>query len=471
MRATGIKNVVFRIITIEIYTILCVIAAFASLPGFSVRNFLLYYLTARIGFLALYELGYFVNDFWSEKREATRLGRPFQHVHPPAGILFNAVFSRLCAVSAIILLLYYFYNNSVFGFLFILIFTQIIFMIHNWLFIPHRIITFAALYFCQYSIAIPFIYTIGSFKDISFYALLVIPVITGYAVIYGANKYKSGKGNILDFSFGLLNRSLGNSILRIAQVFLGLEIMLALIFSRYELSATMLMVLFFLIGIDAIYISARFLASLHGAIQQRNCLYHIHTKFSHDGTNSLENVAEFCQRERISEVFINDHAEDFDAAKFNRLKEACSENYNNVKIQCGLEYEILGQHFLCNNMQTFVEIQGTSLAEITKLKNYCSEIIWAHPDFKIRKMLLDSAYRKTWYEMMRYVDGMEIINRKGGRGNQYAWRHIVLSFFGSLFKNLKLTIGIDAHTPDDLNIIEKTSKCAWKAVEAVAGNT
>jgi hypothetical protein len=458
--SNSIKMLVFRIITLETYSVLSAIAAFVSLPHFSVWQFLLYYLIARVSFLALYEIGYFVNDFWSEKREAARSGRPFQHSKPDIGILLGAIFSRLCAVSALTLLLYCLYGKSVLpGFLSILLFAQIVFMAHNWLFVPHRIITFAILSLCQYLIPVPYITNAGYLnKAVILYTLLVIPMVIGYCVQYAAHKCKLGKCKYLDFSFGYFNKCYGNSILRIAMAILELEIILAAAFLRYEAVIIMLVTLCFLFCLDVLYVSGRFLSSLRSALQERFLLYHIHTNFSHDSTNTFEQIIALCKRKHIPEVYINDHAEDFDTAKYDRLKAVCIENSNKVKLHCGLEYEILGQHFLCNNLQTYIRIENSSPDEIAKLKNCCSEVIWAHPHFKIRKFLFDSDYRKTWYEMMRYVDGMEIINYKGLRRKHYAWRYVFLSFLGCFCKNMKLTSGTDAHTLEDLTALKKNCR-------------
>jgi hypothetical protein len=72
-------------------------------------------------------------------------------------------------------------------------------------------------------------------------------------------------------------------------------------------------------------------------------IVHVHSDYSHDGRDSVEALRAFALHRRLRFVGITDHAEDFDGAKFDRLRRECERlSDERVLLIPGLEFRFEG---------------------------------------------------------------------------------------------------------------------------------
>lgn len=88
-------------------------------------------------------------------------------------------------------------------------------------------------------------------------------------------------------------------------------------------------------------------------------IIHVHSNYSHDGKNSLEELVEFARREELKFIGLTDHAEDLDESGYQRLVEHCAEvSGSGVKIIPGLEFRFrgfTGLHLLACGLEKWSE--------------------------------------------------------------------------------------------------------------------
>lgn len=86
---------------------------------------------------------------------------------------------------------------------------------------------------------------------------------------------------------------------------------------------------------------------------------HVHSDYSHDGRDSLEELRAFAVARRLRFIGITDHAEDFDAAKYERLHQECARLSDEaVMLVAGLEFRFEGYkgvHLLALGLTRWVQ--------------------------------------------------------------------------------------------------------------------
>ncbi|MEZ4599283.1 MAG: PHP domain-containing protein [Syntrophotaleaceae bacterium] len=70
-------------------------------------------------------------------------------------------------------------------------------------------------------------------------------------------------------------------------------------------------------------------------------IYHIHSNYSYDGTNSLEEIADWARAHGIRFVLLTEHDLGFDQEKFDRYLFECSKYRKDVLLVPGMEYEVI----------------------------------------------------------------------------------------------------------------------------------
>jgi len=433
-----LTRLALRLLTIDGTIVVASIAVFGW--GKDWTDTLFVYVITRVAYTIFYELGYFVNDFWSARWESHARGEE-KEVKDAGPHLFPAVATRLLFGLGLVGTVWWLGFEAWCLIIAIIAVGQIVFLIHNVLYFPVRVGTYLVLYAVRYLLIAPAVLPI-TFTEIVYYSLLVAPLVLGFAAKYVIDrdwlKIKS------HFEFGFFNNHTQNFVIRFSYpLYLGLGIVVMLT----EVSILPLLVVsMFVLGLDFSVSLARFVETFLSAYNNLDRIIHLHTKFSHDATNTLSDIRRAARRAKASEVYVTDHAEDFTPEIYMRLKSRCEEESTaSVRIVPGLEYDVLGQHFLCIDLTAHEEVDSNNSRSVEGLTRRCKRVIWAHPHFKIMRWVKYKKYRKKWYTLMRQVDAMEIINFKTTRGLHFMWRHVFLAFLASICRPMPLTIGSDAH--------------------------
>lgn len=86
---------------------------------------------------------------------------------------------------------------------------------------------------------------------------------------------------------------------------------------------------------------------------------HVHTAYSHDGTDSLEQLAEWARGKGIAFVGLTDHAEDLDATMWDEYVAHCADvSDDTMRLIPGLEYRFKGYtglHLLAFGLRKWIE--------------------------------------------------------------------------------------------------------------------
>ena len=456
------RTLLFHILATHVYILLAVflIKTISKIDGGILFSILKLYGLIWLSYISLYEIGYFINDFWSTKREKKYQTRQKEIYKPSSDLLASAIIMRLLFSTIILFLLYNIMSVTTFlQTVFIILLIQIIFLLHNLLLYPYRILTFGLLYLGKFLLLFPLFSIYFSLEYKVLYLAAILPPVIGFTVKYGIKGVITTSRN-----FGLFSAKTGNFILRLAALFALFEIPLFILLFSAKSAFVLVFLVIYLSLIDLLFTFGRFILLCFKALNSGATAYHIHTCFSHDATISPKAIINYAKQNGIKRIYVTDHAEDFNPKKFRELTTSFKRLKTKSNIECfiGLEYDVLGQHFLAIGLEKFVEVDNFDVKELEKLKCYSEKILWAHPHFKIRNWIFDSAYRKKWYYMMRSVDGMEVINLKGFRGFDYTWRHLFLSFLSVVLEaNKFLFVGIDAHDFKDL------SSCSYSRKEII----
>jgi predicted metal-dependent phosphoesterase TrpH len=91
---------------------------------------------------------------------------------------------------------------------------------------------------------------------------------------------------------------------------------------------------------------------------RRTGAIHIHTAYSHDGRDSVAALRDFAAARGLSFLGITDHAEDFDAVKYQALQRECAEHSDSaIQLIAGLEFRFAGYrglHLLALGLVEFI---------------------------------------------------------------------------------------------------------------------
>lgn len=111
-------------------------------------------------------------------------------------------------------------------------------------------------------------------------------------------------------------------------------------------------------------------------------IVHVHTSYSHDGKDSIADLAAWARDVGIQFVSITDHAEDFDTEKWSALVAECAEHSDQrLHLFPGLEFRFAGftgVHLLACGLREFISPE-TPEAFIREATPRCTLTIGAHP--------------------------------------------------------------------------------------------
>jgi PHP domain len=170
--------------------------------------------------------------------------------------------------------------------------------------------------------------------------------------------------------------------------------------------------------------------------------FHFHSTYSHDGKNTLPEIAASLSRSGFSFCLMTEHFEDFDAEKFDRyVREAkeVSERTGFLLIP-GVEVDLSGLHTIVFPARSFAEI--TRLASESRDGTGRMFKVLAHPS--------KYSFEKVARHVEKYkIDGLELWNQQAdGRYTPpldflkqlkgQTWRNECRGFFGCDIHNVKM---------------------------------
>jgi hypothetical protein len=393
-----------------------------------------------IAHLSIHELGYFMNDFWSLKREQSKgfnLTKQLSHL-PRIRVIILSIFTRLFLVVVIVSLVAQHLRNDLV--VVILAVGLGIFVVHNIVLYPYRMFTYFLIYLSKYVLALPF--TFFRIDPIVFGVSCLVPAIV-HAILYGSSK---------ELILKKLSRFAGNVSIFFTATAVGYGIASMPLLLRGQDTVLMGLLIIYCVFAALIYGSARFASCIYNSCKTTDTIYHVHTCYSSDCEVTPEEVHERAVALKAAVVHVTDHADTFDERKYLAFKNHLSKLSNTqCQLVPGLEYDIYGQHFLAIGLRQYINLSRGNSSQIEHLKLGCDRLIWAHPYFGVRRILLSPAYVFDLVQMMQNVDGLEWINLKEQhRAN--GWRSLLIAFCAvMLFGKKQFVIGLDAHTLSDWN--------------------
>lgn len=407
------------------------------------------FIIAWMSFKSVYELGYIMNDFWSERRENTERGNynsiPAISIHQ--GLLL--VIPRIVFSFCLGILLYFVTNNWYQVYFSYLIITTSFacFLLHNLTKPKYRSITYLCLHVLKGALVIPFLPNHDLAMSFPILACVIIPALPatiGYLV---------HKGNLRP-SWWSKNYNMGVTQMRLCVLLLIVSFSINWVF-RGKLETIFIWLIIYYIGFIWLISLVTFAKATRRSVKQHEILQHVHSNYSHDGMVQLEIIVELATKMRFKKCFMTEHAEDFDYNRFEGYKEEVIKiNQHHTSENCalvpGLEFPILKQHILAFSLKKFVSIDGTRAQSIDALREQASTVIWAHPMLATRR-LWRLSYIIELLQIARRVDGIEWASGKSDRARWYfAWRHFVVAFLvHHLWPQKTLVFGYDLHAKKD----------------------
>lgn len=448
----GAGPLIHRSLLIEVVFLVGSLSAGVSIS----ISFFVSLLLAKFIFYAFHEFGYFVNDHIVDGVSLQNFSK-FKSLGSRRCFLFSALFSRILWICALGAVLFHLVGSYVFLFFVCVVgFVQVAFFAHNHIKFPVKLGSFFCINVGNYGCLLPLLHGAGNAVTTS-YLLLCFAMAAAFTVKYACDRAvtfrTSGIGGFLGALFAV---GTGHFKIRLALFWICLLSPLGFWFS--EVDASMLLgVICWLCGVDVVLYVARLAAGIRSALGNRFDILHVHTYFSHDASNSIEDIYKACLESGRKRVYVTDHAEDFDFTSYSWLKAECEAiSDSSVQVIAGLEYAVFGQHFLALNLDHYIDIDGKSVGSIDELRAISDVVIWAHPFFGIKK-LLKLSYLKSYYQMILNTDRVEILNFKVKRGiAYYAWRHCLIGALCMGSGACRFTVGVDAH--DSVQLQEITPK-------------
>lgn len=397
-----------------------------------------------LAYWSIYELGYISNDYWAQLREQ-KAGLPVRKA-PCARvswqIIFFAIATRCFTAAAILWILKRTGSTAVVPMLLLLAAMISVFFLHNVLLGRTRTITFLLLQLIRYFV--PFV-LLPNTHTLVLVLLLGIPVSVGMTYGYvRVKKYYSLLTNIKSQMFGLR--------FRIMALLYVIEGVLCITLRSNKLSFVCFSLAAVCMLSDLAYTAARIGLRLLVSLSARPTRYHMHTTFSHDGGWSVAKLAETLKDSGIETVYITEHGEDMDESNYAALKEECATASHTfgVNLIPGIEYTILGQHFLALNLPKYANVDGTSLTSIRELKKHCSAVVWAHPRVWLKRIVAGRV--PHIFELLRMsieADAIEWLNLKPNRVRKEKWRYLAALCIGMYLGPGDAFVGMDSHNLAD----------------------
>jgi hypothetical protein len=170
--------------------------------------------------------------------------------------------------------------------------------------------------------------------------------------------------------------------------------------------------------------------------------FHFHSTYSHDGKNSLPEIASALQESGLSFCVMTEHFEDFDAAKFDRYVQEAKEvtESSGFLFIPGVEVDLAGLHTIVFPVRDYAEVvRFASEGQDTGRPIFK---VLAHPSkYSFDKILSHvEKYRINGIELWnqqadgRHLPPMDFLKRLGAQ----PWRNQCRYFFGCDLHSAKL---------------------------------
>ena len=376
----------------------------SELSNHSARFFSLAVFSSLIGFLLAYEIGYIYNDYFDDHGSRVKSRWPKSKRGASLIILLN-----FAAIIALV-------EFSLVSISHFLLFCSVIlvFVLHTYISPRHRTPTFVALNLTK----VTFFGVVATGVSVQ----EVIPISIAITLPQ-AWKYYAKKS--------------GRSYVPSNWVSMFLSLFFVLLVSG-TLAATVATISLF----GLFFLSIRKNVNL-AEIRATELVSHAHTCLSHDASLTLADYGRIPHR-----VYLTDHAEDVNVSSFYALQKDASQFSG--KFIVGLEYPWVTEHILAINLQT---PQMHPLESLEQVSGVCDELIWAHPNPSIRRLIRDIDYRHKIWSIFKFVDSVEWSNAKALRRNHKFG--VRMAAWALLFHFLKgarnFYIGADLHHVADFD--------------------
>jgi len=407
------------------------------------------FLLSWLSFKVAYELGYITNDFWSEEREKRADGTN----RGPGSRLSMSQLTTLVAPRvltslglAVALLFVARAPQQAYASYWIMGLAAGVFLTHNVLAPKYRGLTYFLLHVCEGAVVLPFVGDRGLAGSVAVWACVIVPALTSAA------HYLAHKGNptFLPYKNYLVQIV---TQLRIGAVILfGCFAVLWIVPGRPGI--VLPGVILYDLGFDWLVSWITFRRSTRRSVAQRRVLQHLHSNYSHDSSVTLEDVKRSSTALGFETCFITEHAEDFNARRFEEYRAdiaAVNQRFGpGCDVVAGLEFPILQQHILACNLRSFVAVDGTKAQDIDKVRDHCAFVVWAHPMVAVKRLWTWS-YLSELFQIASRVDGVEWASGKSDRpGRYFAWRHLGAAFvMHVIWPHKQIAFGYDLHTQKD----------------------
>lgn len=398
--------------------------------------------------ICIYELGYITNDHWAQARERSIGIRLFKA--DPASVstvvLILGVGVRLAGAAAAVWAATWWLPSGgvILGAYLVALLAA--FLIHNSVLDSRRQATFFLIYMVR--LALPLVVLWAASAPVPVAAVVAWGAyITIFSAAF-AYSYAMKKGYQL--APGYLARLGGIELPSLVVASTSLVLALVLAGVAPLLTVILASLAAWHLAYWTLWGSLRFAVELRaGLIRARRVLSHCHSDFSHDASITVEDYRGWLLQDPARTFHLTDHAEDFDALTFARLKEEFGVLGSRAKI--GLEFPVANQHVLAHNLSRFVRTDGLNVEQaMQKLRDNGECVIWAHPRFSLRG-LLSRKYVADMLTILAYSDGIEFYNPKNVKRRRYRLMMLATSWLGgALYGRRQLYLGVDAHRPADL---------------------
>jgi hypothetical protein len=204
--------------------------------------------------------------------------------------------------------------------------------------------------------------------------------------------------------------------------------------------------------IDIGYIGLRVLRRMLASLAVTEMRFHVHTAFSHDGGWQAADIVRSMREDGVQTVFVTEHVEDMSPECYAEVQAACAHasQQGDEQLVAGVEYTLLGQHFLALGLDTFAIVAADSIDSIHALQKHCRAVVWAHPRISLRRLATSPSYAVQLAHMGLAVDGIEWLNLKPSRSARSQWRFLAALLAATyLGGRCDACVGVDAHNLSD----------------------
>lgn len=404
------------------------------------------YLVFWCGYSSIYELGYFLNDSWSARREQAR-GNNRRGAGHKRMLELNSrdwvwlVVSRIAVALAVFAFLANLLSRAQILMLAVMLTTMaVIFTAHNIIFLPLRCITYLSLYLMRYVICIPFL---GD--QLSCWALICIsiPLALGSTAVYWGTRVPSWSG--------FANRNgIASPVITGGAVLVYLALYLAAEVFDFVIPLGVYIISIYVICVDLLARFASVAKSLLSIEGGGGVRFHAHSNYSHDSNLNLVGIRALAEKSNCKVIFMAEHKEDLNAERYQQYKAACmSASSENVMLIPGVEYNIYNQHVLGLGLESIIEISTDKPTSVIHLYRHAERIVWAHPTISIRR-LYDIKYIYNTLLVGVLSEALEWENRKSQAIDRKGTRAKILCLVVCvIWPGRRLIRAEDAHNSGD----------------------